>query len=173
MRDLPPGYRFAHPGYETVSIYCQTSRPITPGDVTNDDAQMHSRGIICPGLVWLNHPRNHEGAGSAGCTSHPRLALLTRTPQVRRNTGTPCAMVYGLYALSPESGLVSLRRLELIIRDLIPASGDQDHAISLVRPRIARLATQRRPSHPASNVRDGRDTSPPEGSGCADMIMNL
>src|SRR5689334_23992802 len=82
-------------------------------------------------------------------------------------------MVYGLYALSPESGLVSLRRLELIIRDVIPASGDQDHAISLVRRRVARLATQRRPSHPASNVRDGRDTSPPEGSGCADMIMDL
>jgi hypothetical protein len=44
-------------------------------------------------------------------------------------------MVYGLYALSPESGLVSLRRLAgpSVQQDLIPASGDQDHAISLVR----------------------------------------
>ena len=44
----------------------------------------------------------------------PAARMQNKTPQVRRNTGTPCAMVYGLYAVSPESGLVSLRRLPAI-----------------------------------------------------------
>ena len=44
--------------------------------------------------------------------------------------GIPCAMVYGLYVLSPVSGLVSHRRPEIITPGLIPASGDQDRATS-------------------------------------------
>jgi hypothetical protein len=87
----------------------------------------------------------------------PAARTQRKMPQVRRNTGTPCAMVYGLYALSPESGLVSLRRLG-VTQDLIPASGDQDHAISLVRRRVARLATRLRPSHLRLACRDDRDT---------------
>src|SRR5262249_988809 len=43
----------------------------------------------------------------------------------------------------------SLRRLvESTPQDLIPASGDRDHAALLVRERIARLAMLPRPSHP-------------------------
>jgi hypothetical protein len=34
--------------------------------------------------------------------SHPRHRMQKKTPQVRRNIGTPCAMVYGLYAFSSE-----------------------------------------------------------------------
>jgi hypothetical protein len=63
--------------------------------------------------------------------SHPRLACKKKTPQARRNTGTPCAMVYGLYALSPESGLVSLRRLPIDTGRLDPSvgrSGPRDFA---------------------------------------------
>jgi len=46
------------------------------------------------------------------------------------STGIPRAMGYGLYALSPVSGLGSHRPPGLLTRGLIPASGDQDHAIS-------------------------------------------
>jgi hypothetical protein len=51
---------------------------------------------------------------------------------------------------SPRSaGLDSLRRLpELPPADLIPASGNQDHAVLLVREDSARLAISLRPSHP-------------------------
>src|SRR5262245_45681203 len=48
-------------------------------------------------------------------------------------------------------------------RSLIPASGDQDHAISLVRGdvlvgELTPAETSSRPPLPASNVRDDRDT---------------
>jgi hypothetical protein len=49
---------------------------------------------------------------------------------------------------SPRSaGLDSLRRLPSLA-DLIPASGNRDHAALLVRETIARLAKCPRPSHP-------------------------
>jgi hypothetical protein len=35
----------------------------------------------------------------------------------RTHAGIPCAVVYGLYVVSPESGLVSLRRIALIRGD--------------------------------------------------------
>ena len=94
--------------------------------------------------------------------SHPRHRMQKRTPQVRRNTGTPCALVYGLYALSPESGLVSLRRLKLIIFRLDPSvgrSGPRDFAVRLDPFVLAKNATgPKRPSHPASHARDDRET---------------
>src|SRR5215475_7009571 len=61
------------------------------------------------------------------------------------------------YTRSPRStGLVSLRRPGIIIQDLIPASGDQDHATSPSAPAHSSHAP-RRPSHPAPNVRDDRE----------------
>src|ERR1700748_1658348 len=103
--------------------------------------------------------RLQRAQGAPGVTVAPAARMQTRTPQVRRNTGTPCAMVYGLYALSPESGLVSLRRpTGWCPPDLIPASGDRDHATLLARRHVARLATQPRPSHPRLACRDDRDT---------------
>jgi hypothetical protein len=53
----------------------------------------------------------------------------SKSPQVRRNGRHSLhdgVTAYG--ALSPVSGLFSHRHLEIITRDLIPASGDQDHA---------------------------------------------
>ena len=47
--------------------------------------------------------------------------------------------------------------LRYVPQDLIPASGDQDHTISLVRSRIARLATRSRPPPPAPTFRDDRE----------------
>ena len=95
----------------------------------------------------------------------------TREPCVQRNctlrtqatTGQPeqpafPARWFTAYTWSPRStGLVSLRPPGLVTRGLTPASGRRDRTISLVRAKIARLATPTRPPHPVSNVRDGRD----------------
>ena len=42
--------------------------------------------------------------------------------------------------------------------NLTPASGCQDHTTSPYASRRIRLARRKRPSHPAPNVRDDRDT---------------
>jgi hypothetical protein len=70
----------------------------------------------------------------------------------------PAQWFCGLYALSPVTGLCCHRRPGIITQDLIPASGDQDHAISPHVPAPFVLRAPTRPSHPASNVRDDRDT---------------
>jgi hypothetical protein len=62
------------------------------------------------------------------------------------------------FALSPVTGLFCHRRLRNTFRKLdasVGASGPHDFA---VRVSIARLAAPKRPSHPAPNVRDDRDT---------------
>src|SRR5689334_22654209 len=77
--------------------------------------------------------------------------------------GIPCAMVLRLIARSPRSaGLDSLRRLGLVTRGLIPASGDQDHTPSpsvkgVVVGALKTRSTPSRPPHPASHVRDDRE----------------
>jgi hypothetical protein len=78
-------------------------------------------------------------------------------------TGLPCAMVLTVsFALSLGSGLSCPRRRAIISRDLVSASGGQDHtpspsaSASFVRVPKAR-ATPTRPSHPALNVRDDRE----------------
>jgi hypothetical protein len=91
-----------------------------------------------------------------------RIQTVVATPRFggcdeRSNppSGAPCAMVYGLVRALPEcrrsAGLDSLRRPPSLA-DLIPASGNLDHAALLVRAGFARLATPSRPSHPVSNV---------------------
>jgi hypothetical protein len=72
------------------------------------------------------------------------------------HAGIPCAMVYGLYVLSPVSGLVSHRRdCETSRKRLTSASGGRDHTISLVRLRLqSSLASQKRPSQPRLTFRD-------------------
>ena len=73
--------------------------------------------------------------------------------------GLPCAMVLTVsFVLSPVTGLFCHRRLRIFIRKLdasVGASGPHDFA---VRISAARLASPKRPPHPAPNVRDDRDT---------------
>jgi hypothetical protein len=73
--------------------------------------------------------------------------------------GFPCAMVLTVsFVLSPVTGLFCHRRLRVTTCKLdasVGASGPHDFA---VRVSAARLASPKRPSHPAPNVRDDRDT---------------
>jgi hypothetical protein len=78
-------------------------------------------GLAAPDARALHHPRTleiEEGAGNAGCALHPRSRAQycgkeahTSIQVQRRQSGIPCAMAYGLYTLSPVSGLDSHRRL--------------------------------------------------------------
>jgi hypothetical protein len=61
---------------------------------------------------------------------------------------------------SPETGLIVsvTSAMRSIVASLTPASGRQDRMASPYTTRIVRLAIPPRPSHPAPNVRDDRDT---------------
>jgi hypothetical protein len=75
--------------------------------------------------------------------------------------GIPCAMVLTVsFALSPVTGLVCHRRPKeaLLLENLTPASGRQDHTTSPSARNVIRLLTLPRPPHPVPNVRDDRET---------------
>ena len=55
----------------------------------------------------------------------------SKSPQVSRFAGIPCAMVYDLFRVLPgETGLCCHRRLSEDSRSLAPASGRRDHTAS-------------------------------------------
>ena len=75
------------------------------------------------------------------------------------STGPPCAMVLRLISRSPRcAGLDSHRHSQIIIRELDPSVGGPGPHDFAVRISRARLAQRTRPSHPAPNVRDDRET---------------
>jgi hypothetical protein len=80
------------------------------------------------------------------CNKKAHALATTGTPL---STGIPCAMVYGLYVLSPAIGLFCHRRSRNNPATLMPASGHQDHTPSPSATSVARLATPPRPPHPA------------------------
>jgi hypothetical protein len=80
-----------------------------------------------------------------------------------KQSGTPCATVLAAASYSPRgAGLVSPRHVPIITGRLdlsVGRSGPYDLA---VRARVARPATQTRPSHPALHVRDDAYAPPDE-----------
>ena len=62
------------------------------------------------------------------------------------------------FVLSPVNRAFCHRRLSIISTSLTPASGRQDHTTSPSEVHALRLQRKPRPSHPAPNVRDDRDT---------------
>lgn len=100
------------------------------------------------------------GAGRtrASCVQK-KCTLRTQATQGSRTTGTPRAMVYGLYVVSSVCrsfrATVSLRHVSASRIDLsIGRSGPHDFAIRASR---VRQCGQLRPSRPAPNVRDVRE----------------
>ena len=77
----------------------------------------HSRDTNPPEFFLLASPSpKRRGAGNAGCRPHPWPACNKKSgrqsPQARpEHPAFPARWFYGLYVRSPESGLVSLRRL--------------------------------------------------------------
>src|ERR1700732_2495188 len=126
-----------------------------------------SRDANAPGLCMNLSPRKTEGAGKAGCPPHPQPRVQNKTKHTSVVTtgspvspGLPCAMVLtASFELSPVTGLSCHRRLRGLppheLDASVGASGPHDFA---VRISAARLASLPRPSHPAPNVRDDRET---------------
>jgi hypothetical protein len=95
-------------------------------------------------------PLSNQRAQGAPDASAPVASHAKETLQERRNNPALPAQWFTAYTRSPRcTGLLATVASQMILRDLIPASGNRDHAISLVRSRIARLAIRTRPSHPA------------------------
>ena len=113
-------------------------------------------------------PSEREGAGNAGCLAHPQPRVrwkkahelvATGTP---KHSGIPCAMVLTAYlrALPGVPGFfATVARADHRLARLDPSVGGSGPHDFAVRPACARPAQPtQRPSHPAPNVRDDRET---------------
>jgi hypothetical protein len=133
------------------------------------DAPSRSRGMMCPGDA-AGVSLQGGGRREDRMPEHPQArvreicAESTRvTTGTPKHAGLPCAMVLTAAPRSPWcTGLVSHHRPGIISQGLTPASGGQDHTAwpSEEMPSSARQRAEAssRPPHPASNVRDDRDT---------------
>src|SRR5438067_13922890 len=118
-----------------------------------------------PEFCFSRAPSKREGAGKAGCSASTRS--LARKQKKRtsvvttgspKQSGLPCAMVYGLFRALLGDRAFLPPSLADRSANLTPASGRQDHTALPSAISIVRLATSKRPPHPAPNVRDDRET---------------
>src|ERR1700748_3555695 len=108
-----------------------------------------------------------EGAGNAGCTSHPLPCVQNKKRRTQANTGTPKSLRHSLrngFTAAPCSswcaGLVSHHRLRGVpdrrptspTRKLDSSIGEPEPHGLTVRVPAARLAARPRPSQPASRL---------------------
>jgi len=134
-----------------------TGCPACAGHDNRGDMSSHPRGGIRPSFASSRPPSNAEGAGKAGWPLHPGLPrkeefARAREPQVQAvTTGLPCAVAYGLYALSSVNHSVCHRRQ----RDANASSptwrqplGRQDHTTSPYAKAAARQSAPSRPPQP-------------------------
>jgi hypothetical protein len=112
----------------------------------------------------FDHPPKNRGRREGRVPTAPMVRVQQkargRTTGTGGSSGLPCAMVLQLIralpgdrALLPPSSLRSL-----LLKNLAPASGRQDHTISPSASAAFVNAQPKRPPHPAPNVRDDRDT---------------
>jgi len=130
-----------------------------------------------PGLCVDRRPRKQRGAGKTGCALHPRSRVQSAQKEThtsiqvqRRQSGLPCAVVYGLLRALPgdRAFLPPSPAKTLLLANLTPASGRQDHTASPSAPRalVCRaLGVHRIPLH----VRDDRER-PSGGAGRNEAI---
>jgi len=160
------------PGSRSRSLACPGRHRILRSDLDvkqpRGQAIAFPRRVTRPSDASIVVPRRKEGAGNAGCTTAPAASCVESRTHELVTTGTPQHRghslrngVNGLYELSPVSGLFSHRRPPIIINELDPSvggSGPHDFAVrsaSFVRAQNA--PEVKRPSHPASYVRDDRE----------------
>src|SRR6266404_8971542 len=124
------GFAALYPSYNTL-LLAMTSLQFGYASAFS----RHSSPEVCENL----RPLKTEGAGKTGCALHPRSRVQyvhknthTSIQVQRRQSGLPCGMVFRLIACSPRRPALlppsSLR--SLLLRNLTPASGRQDHTIS-------------------------------------------
>jgi hypothetical protein len=89
-----------------------------------------------PELCIVRYPRRNEGAGKTGWPLHPgpprKENLRERDDHRyrRRHSGLPCAVVYGLYALSSVNQRLPPLPHAHLAQSLAPAWARQDHTTS-------------------------------------------
>ena len=152
-----------------------------PGMTEKDDAPPRSRGTPCPSSAKSSAPENRgrrrpsrEGAGDpkrdagkTGCALHPRSRVQRQRRRRTRayrfsgsNPAFPAQWFYDLFRALPGDRLSCHRRRcdakhHHQLDASIEASGPHDFAVRISAVRLAALS---RPSLPAPNVRDDRDT---------------
>jgi hypothetical protein len=144
--------------------------------MTAGDVRPHSRGTKCPSFASTSSLRNQEGAGNAGCRTHPQPCVQNgrkharKSRQVRRTCRHSLRNGLRLIARSPRCPGFLATVPRALDPGLIPASGDRDHTISpsaSVRFVAAHSHVHRSPhptlvtirSVPLDEARDGRMTS--------------
>jgi hypothetical protein len=129
-------------------------RPVKPGDDGGENVKQHSRGADAPEFCVNLVPHRSRGRRECRCSTAPaasRVVKRTRelvTTGTPKQSGTPCATVYGLFRDLP--GVPGL--LAPVIRrsaDLTSASGGQDHTALPSAGGLTRRLKRPRPSHPA------------------------
>jgi hypothetical protein len=162
------------------TTFAQRSRPVVMGPcVRRDDDRkfwhtLTSPRRLAPGLSI--DPSPEEGAGNAGCHAHPqprtqnekRTSVVTAGPR-RLHPAFPHANGFNGFLrarpgdralLSPSSARLPKHPCRFDIS--VGISGPHDFAVRFKRTRLLR---QKRPSHPAPNVRDDRETPLIVGAG--------
>jgi len=125
---------------------------------------------MCVRVLPIDHPhQSKEGAGKAGCRPHPRSACSKKhaaEPQARPNNRPSLRNGLTAYTYSPRcTGLLATVATGIIT----PATWRQRRGARTIRlrrparivrpPAKQRSADPDKPSHPALNVRDDRETS--------------
>jgi hypothetical protein len=118
-------------------------RHLLPQGEKEENTRHPSRGAFRPGFTSRFRPHRIEGAGKTGCPHAPmgfraKDCAKARSHRYRRShTGLPCAVVYGLYALSwvnlADCHPRQPRRASILGLTWRQPLGRQDHTISLVR----------------------------------------
>jgi hypothetical protein len=151
---------------EALAIDCRWHPRRRPIRLSNSgtDATPRSRGAKSARVVVRTTLEKQRAQGRPGAhrTHGPRATKKhAAEPQVQADhPAFPAQWFYGLYVLSPVTGLFCHRHFRGIVsrENLAPASGRQDHTISPSASAAFVNAQPKRPPHPASNVRDDRDT---------------
>ena len=128
-------------------------------------------------VVALARRPKSEGAGNAGCLSHPQPCVQVKKARKQVTTGTPkqsgipCAMVLRLISCSPRSaGLDSLRRPGFMTAGLDPSVGGPGPHDFAVRPRPALVCTARASIASRATFRDDRE-APSVSAGWRDIQL--
>jgi hypothetical protein len=119
-----------------------------------------SRGMNLSGSCTIITLEETEGAGNTGCWPHPRALRAKKmhfahasNDRAAGTTGVPCAMALRRITRSPRCpGFFSHRRAAIRPAALDPGIGGSGPHAFAVRPRSARQAKRKRPSHPAPRV---------------------
>ena len=114
-----------------------------------------SRGMSCPSFCGTSPPSYRiEGAGKAGCALHPRSRVQSAQKKAhtsiqvqRRQSGFPCAVVYGLLRALPGD------------RAFLPPSLRNVSCKAWRQHRGARTTRLRRPPHARSSVAHSASTA--------------